>query len=161
MVVHAFFRKNMHIRSIVGKVPVKLHSDKELRRLYDAARKHYWVLKAGKADSSEMLLTMILKHMLDQKTLWIWVEFNNDSVPPCTKFLKLLDLHVRHLESVSHTGHKQAPGSYCKLPAKQSFVSSTDDTCQVCNKRCHQIHNCMYLKDRYMYMRKGLASSKN
>ena len=50
----------------------------------------------------------------------------------------------RHLESVSHTAHKQAYGSDRKLPVKQSYTSSTDFTCLACKKRGHQIHTYVY-----------------
>ena len=136
-----------HIRSIVDVVPVKNGSDKELRHLYDAATQHYRALKAAKADWFATLLTVILQQKLDKKTWLKWAEFNSDSENvPCTEFLTFLELHARHLESVSHTGHKQASGSDRKLPVKQSFTSSTDDTCLACKKRGHQIHTCSVFK---------------
>ena len=127
---------------------VKNGSDKEIRCLYDAATYHYRVLKAVKADSFETLLTVILQQKLDERTQLKLAEFNSDSdnVPPCTEFLKFLDLHARHLENVSHTGHKQASGYDRKLPVKQSYASSTDDTCLACKKRGHQIHTCSVFK---------------
>ena len=48
-----------HIRSIVDAVPVKKGSDKELRRLYDAATQHNRALKAAKSDSFDTVLTVI------------------------------------------------------------------------------------------------------
>ena len=74
---------------------------------------HYQALKAAKKDLFEMVLAVILQQKLDEKTQLKWVEFSNDSenVPPYTEFLKFLDLDVRHVESVSHNGHKQASGS--------------------------------------------------
>ena len=44
----------------------KSGNDKELRRLYDAAIQHYRALNAAKADSFEILLTMILQQKLDE-----------------------------------------------------------------------------------------------
>ena len=98
-----------HIHSIVDVLPVKNGSDKEIHPLYDAATQHYRPLKAAKADSFEMLLTVILQQKLEEKTRLKWSEFNSDSdnIPMCTEFLKFLDLHAKHLESVSRTGHKQ------------------------------------------------------
>ena len=83
-------------------VPVKNGGDNELRRLYDAATQHYRVLKEANNRSFETVLTVILQQKLDEKTRLKWAEFNSDSenVPPCTEFLKFLDLHARHLESV-------------------------------------------------------------
>ena len=137
-----------HIRCIVEAVPVKNGSDKEIRRLYDAATQHYRALKAAKADSFETLLTVILQQKLDEKTRLKWAEFNsdNDNVPPCTELLKFLDLHARHLESVSLTSHKQTSGSDRKLPVKQSFATSAEDACLACKKHGHHIHTCSVFK---------------
>ena len=68
-----------HIRSIVDAVPVKNGSNKELRRLCDAATQHYRVLKAAKNDSFDRVLTVILQQKLDEKTWLKWAEFSNDS----------------------------------------------------------------------------------
>ena len=65
-----------HIRSIVNAVPVKNESDKELRRLYDAATQHYRALKAAKSDSFDTVLTVILQQKLDEKTRLKWEEFS-------------------------------------------------------------------------------------
>ena len=43
--------QDKHIRSIVDAVPVKIGSDKQLRRLYDAATQRYPALKAPKSVS--------------------------------------------------------------------------------------------------------------
>ena len=117
-------------------LPVKNGSEKEICRLYDAATLHYRALKAAKADLFETLLTVILQQKLDEKTRLKWAEFNSNSnnVPSSMEFLKFLDLHARHLESVSHTRHKQASGYYRKLPVKKSYASSTDDSCLACKK---------------------------
>ena len=151
-----------HIRSIVDAAPVKNGSEKEIRRLCDAATQHYRALKAAKADSFETLLTVILQQKLDEKTRLKWAEFNSesDNVPPCTEILKFLDLHARQLESVSHTGHKQTSGSDRKVSVKQSYATSTDDTCLACKKRGHQIHTCSVFKgwlysDRISFVRKS------
>ena len=82
-------------------VPVKNGSDKELRRLYDAATQHYRALKAAKSDSFDTVLTVILQQKLDEKTRLKWAEFSSEheSVPPCTELLKFLDLQARQLES--------------------------------------------------------------
>ena len=55
---------------------------------------------------------MILQEKLDEKTLLNWAEFgsDNNSVLTCTEFLRFLDLQARHLECVSHVGHKHDPG---------------------------------------------------
>ena len=45
-----------HIRSIADSVPERNGSDKELRRLYDAATQYYRALKAAKNDSLEQSL---------------------------------------------------------------------------------------------------------
>ena len=78
-----------HIRSIVDVVPVKNGSDKELRRLYDAATQHYRVLKAAKSDSFDTVLTVILQQKLDEKTRLKWAEFSCEckSVPGVLSFL--------------------------------------------------------------------------
>ena len=47
------------IHSIMDAVPVNKCSDKELRRLYDAAMQHYRALKAAKNDLFETVLTVI------------------------------------------------------------------------------------------------------
>ena len=109
-----------HIRSIMDAVPVKNGSDKELRCLYDAATQHYRALKAAKAESFKLLLTV---QKLDEKTQLKLAEFNSDSknVRLCTKFLKFLDLHVRLLKCVFHTRHKQASGFDCQLHACQAI----------------------------------------
>ena len=137
-----------HICSIVDVVPVKNGSDKEFSCLYDAATQHYRALKAAKNSSFETVLTVILKQKLDEKTWLKWAEFKSDSenVPPCIELLKFLDLHARHLKSVSHTAHKQASGSDRKLPVKQSFALSTDVTCLASKKRGHHIHTCSVFK---------------
>ena len=61
-----------HIHSIlhvlVDATPVKNDSEKEIHRLYDAATQHYHAMKAAKADSFKMLLTVILQQKLDEKT---------------------------------------------------------------------------------------------
>ena len=77
-----------------------------------------------------------------------WAKFNSNSknFPPCTEFHKFLDLHARHLESVSHTGHKQASRSDQKLLVKQSFTLSTDVTCLACKYQGNQIHTCSVFK---------------
>ena len=62
-----------HIRSIVDAVPVKTGSDKELRRLYDAATQRYPGLKAPKSDSLK-ILTVILQQKLDEKRLLEWAD---------------------------------------------------------------------------------------
>ena len=142
------FVQEEHIGSIVYVAPVKNGSNKELHRLYNAVTQHYRKVKAAKANSFKTLVTVILQQKLDEKTQLNWAEFssNSENVPPCTEFLKFLDLLARHLESVSHSGHKQASNSDRKLPAKQSYASSTDDTCLVCKKRGHQIHTCSVFK---------------
>ena len=96
-----------HIRSIMDTVPVKNGNDKELPSLYDAATQHYRALNAAKSDSFDTVLTVILEQ---KKTRLKWAEFSsdNESVAPCTEFLKFLDLQVRQLESVPHVGHKHA-----------------------------------------------------
>ena len=130
-------------------VPVKNGSDKELRRLYDAATQHYRALKAAKTDSFDTVLTVILQQKLDDKTQLKWAEFSSDheNVPPCTELLKFLDLQARQLESVSHAGHKHASGSDRKMPSmKPSYAISTDDACLACKKRGHQIHTCSVFK---------------
>ena len=140
-----------HIRSIVDAVPVKNSSDKELRRLYDAATQHYRALKAAKSDSFDTVLTVILQQMLDEKTRQKWAEFSSEheSVPPCTELLKFLDLQARQPESVAQVGHKHASGSDRKLPSvKPSYAISTDDACLACKKRGHQIHTCSVFKGR-------------
>ena len=78
---------------------MKNGSNKELRRLYDAPTQHYRALKAAKSDSFDTVLTVILQQKLDDKTRLKWAEFssNNESVPPCTEFLKFLDLQARQL----------------------------------------------------------------
>ena len=151
-----------HIRCVVGAAPVKNGSEKEIRRLCDAATQHYCALKAAKADSFETLLTVILQQKLDEKTRLKWLEFNSDSDsgPPCTKILKFLDLHVGQLESVSHTGHRQPSGSDRKASVKQSYIASTDDTCSACKKSGHQIHTCSVFKG-WMYADRIIASTKN
>ena len=63
-----------HIHSIVDAVPVKNGSDKELRRLYDAATQHYRALKAAKSDSFDTVLTVILQQKLDEKSRLKWAE---------------------------------------------------------------------------------------
>ena len=141
-----------HICSIADAVLVKNGSDKEIRRLYDTAAQHYWVLTAAKNDSFETVLTVILQQKLDKKTQLKWVEFNRDSknVPLCTELLKFLNLHARLLEGVSHTAHKQVLGSDQKLPVKQPCALPTDVTCPACNKRGHQIHTCTVFKGRIL-----------
>ena len=131
---------------------MKNGTNKEILCLYDTATQHYRALKAGKADSFEALLTVVLQQNLDEKTRLKWAEFNSDSdnVQQCTELLKFLDLHARHLESVSLTEHKQASGHDRKLPVKQTYASSTDDTCLTCKKRGHQIHTCSVFK-RWIY----------
>ena len=57
-----------HIHSIGDALPIKNGSDKGIHGLYDAARQHYQALKAAKADSFKMLLTVILQQKLDKKT---------------------------------------------------------------------------------------------
>ena len=93
-----------HIRSIVDVAFVKNGSNKELCYLYDAVIQYYWTLKEAKNNSFEMVQTVILQQKLDKKTQLKSAEFNSDSknVPPCTEFLKFLDLHARHLECVSY-----------------------------------------------------------
>ena len=73
-------------------VPVKNGSEKELRRLYDAATRYYRALKEAKSDSFDTVLTVILKQKLDEKARLKWAEFSTDhgSVPPCTELLKFL-----------------------------------------------------------------------
>ena len=140
-----------HIRSIVDAVPVKSGSEKELRRLYDAATQHYRALKAAKTDSFDTVLTVILQQKLDEKTRLKWAEFSSEheSVPPCTELLKFLDLQARQLESVAQVGHKHASGSDRKIPSvKPSYAISTDDACLACKKRGHQIHTCSVFKGR-------------
>ena len=97
------FVQEEHIGSIVYVAPVKNGSNKELHRLYDAVTQHYREVKAAKANSFKTQVTVILQQKLDEKTQLNWAEFSSDSenVPPCTEFLKFLDLHARHLESVS------------------------------------------------------------
>ena len=140
-----------HIRSIVDAVPVKSGSEKELRRLYDAATQHYRALKAAKADSFDTVLTVILQQKLDEKTRLKWAEFSSEheSVPPCTELLKFLDLQARQLESVTQVGHKHVSGSDRKIPSvKPSYAISTDDACLACKKRGHQIHTCSVFKGK-------------
>ena len=80
-----------HIRSIVDAVPMKNRSEKELRRLYDAATQHYRALREAKNDSFDTVLTVILQQKLDEKTWLKWAEFSSEheSVPPHTEILKL------------------------------------------------------------------------
>ena len=82
----------------------------ELRRLYDAATKHYRALKAAKSDSFDTVLTVILQQKLDEKTRLKWAEFSceHESVPPCTELLKFLNLYARQVENVTQVGHKYA-----------------------------------------------------
>ena len=150
-----------HIRSIVDAIPVKNGSDRELRRLYDAATQHYRALKAAKHDSFDTVLTVILQQKLDERTRLKWAEFSCESeqVPPCTELLKFLDLQARNLESVSHAGHKHASGSDRRMPSvKPSFALSNDDACLACKKQGHQIHTCSVFKgwrlaDRFSVVR--------
>ena len=81
-----------HIRSIGDAVPVKNGSDKELRRLYDAATQHYRALKAAKSDSFDTVLTVIFQQKLDENTRLKWAEFSSEHecVPPCTELLRVL-----------------------------------------------------------------------
>ena len=132
-------------------VPVKNGSDKELRRLYDAATQRYRSLKAAKTDSFDTVLTVILQQKLDEKTRLKWAEFSSEheSVPPCTELLKFLDLQARQLESVAQVGHKHASGSDRKIPSVKPFYAiSTDNACLACKKRGHQIHTCSVFKGR-------------
>ena len=128
-----------HIPSIVDVVPVvKNDSDKELHCLYDAATQHYLVLKAVKNDSFDTVFTVILQQKLYEKTQLNWAEFssNNENVPPCTEFLKFLDLQARHLESVCHIELKHASRSDHKIPSvKPSYALSTDNTRLACKKQ--------------------------
>ena len=85
---------------------MKNGSDRELRRLYDAATQHYRALKATKSDSFVTVLIVILQQKLDEKTRLKWAEFSSEheSVPPRTELLKFLDLQARQLESVTQVG---------------------------------------------------------
>ena len=133
----------------MDEVPVKNGSDKEFGNLCDAATQHYRALKAAKNDSFDTVLTVILQQKLDEKAQLKLEEFSSDheSVPPCTEFLKFLDLQARHLGSVSHDGHKHASRSDRKIPSiKLSYALSTDDACLACKKRAHQIHICNVFK---------------
>ena len=56
-----------HIHSIVDALSVKNSSEKKIRCLYDPTAQHYRALKAAKADSFEMLLTVILQQKLDKR----------------------------------------------------------------------------------------------
>ena len=58
---------------------MKNGSDKELRRLYDAATQHYRALKEAKNESFNTVLTVILQQKLDEKTPLKWAEFSSDS----------------------------------------------------------------------------------
>ena len=141
---------------------IKNGTDKEIHRLYDAATQHYR-LRAEKVDLFDALLTVILQQKLDEKTWLKWAEFKSDcdNAPLCTEFLKFLDLHARHLEIVSPTGHKQASGYDHKLPVKQSYASSTDDTCLVCTCKSEDTkYTCVvFSKDGCLLM--GSSSSEN
>ena len=150
-----------HIHSTADAIPVKNGSNKELCHPYDAVMQYYRALKAAKNDSFETVLTVTLQQKPDKKTRLKWAGFNSDckNVPLWTEFLKFLDLHAGHLESVSHSAHKQASGSDWKLPVKQSYSTSTDDMCLACKKRGHHIHTCSVIKA--WYLRIGLASSEN
>ena len=81
------------IRSILDAVPLKNGSDKEIHRLYDAALQHYRALKAGKTIRSTQFV---------QQSKWSLVMIVKMLHHACTEFLKFLDLHVKHLESVSY-----------------------------------------------------------
>ena len=100
-----------------------------IKCLYDVAIQHYWALKAAYNDLFDTVLTVLLHQKLDNETQLKWVEYSNNSerVQACTEFFKFLDLQVRHLESISYTGNKQAPGPDRKIPMKQFFAASTDD----------------------------------
>ena len=129
-------------------LPIKNTSNKDLRRLCDVAIQHCRAVKVANNDTFNTVLTVILQQKLDNNAWLKWVENSNDSerVPPCTKSFKFLDLQVTHLESVSHTGHKQAPGPDHKMPVKLSFVASTDDTCLACKNQGHQMNTCGVFK---------------
>ena len=55
---------------------------------------------------------------MDDKIGFKWAEFSsdNENVPPCTEFLKFLDLQTRYLVSVCYTGRKHASGFDRKMP---------------------------------------------
>ena len=110
-----------------GRDSSKEHSNNELRRLYDAATQHYWVLKAAKSDSFEMVLTVILKQNLDQKTRLKWTKFNSDS-KKCSTVYGISQTLKTPCESVSHTAHKQSSGLDWKVPVKKFLPLSRDDT---------------------------------
>ena len=57
---------------------VKNGSDKELRRLYDAATQHYRALKSAKNDSFDTVLTVVPQQKLDEKTRLKLAEFCSD-----------------------------------------------------------------------------------
>ena len=138
-----------HIRSIVDAVRVKNGSEKELRRLYDAATQHYRALKAAKSDSFDTVLTVILQQKLDEKTRLKWAEFSSDheSVPQCFELLKFLELQARQLGNVTQVGHKHASGFDRNMPSvKPSYAISTVDACLACKKRGSQIHTCSVFK---------------
>ena len=83
-------------------VPVKNSSDKELCYPYDAAKQHYRALKAVKNYQFDTVLTVILQQKVDKKTQLKLSYYSNNSenIPPCTEFLKFLDLQARHLDSM-------------------------------------------------------------
>ena len=93
---------------------MKNKSDKELRRLYDAATQHYRALKAAMSDLFDTVLTVILQQKLHEKTGLNWAELNSDyeSIPPGTEFVKFLELQAKQM-GVSLPKHAPDPIVRC------------------------------------------------
>ena len=75
-------------------------------------------------------LSVILQQKLNDKTQLKWAEFSNDR---------------ENIRSIMYWVF-QIPISDCKMPAKQSFASSTDVTCLASKKQGHKIYTCSVFK---------------
>ena len=120
---------------------MKSGSEKELRRLYDAATQHYRALKVAKTDSFDTVLTVILQQKLDEKTRLKWAEFSSEheSVPPCTELLKFLDLQARQLESVTQVGHKHAVRIRSQDSIRETVLRYIHRRCMLSSARSEDI----------------------
>ena len=69
-------------------------------------------------------------------------------------------LHVRHFESVCHTGHNKPPDliKSC-MPVKQSYALSGNVMLLACKKQGHEIHTCSFLRDEYLQIGSALFES--
>ena len=129
----------------MNAVPVKNSSDKELRRLYDAATQ----LKAAKSDSFDTLWyssrSWTTRHGWSGRSLVVNTKVFHRVLSSLNSYTSKRDSLRVFLRSDINT----LPDLITKcLLWNSSYAISTDDACLACKKRWHQIHTCSVFKGR-------------